>query len=130
VSGTNAVDNTPSIVNQDSYQGRIDQVFSEKDVLFGRISYYNQDDSNSAGYPGALNAINLEGWNYAMHETHTFGPTAVLDMHWGRNWGDDITQKVFPNVPADFISQLQGLGFASNFIASFQQGGAFVPLIG
>ena len=49
VNGSNAYDTTPSRLQQNSYNGRIDQVFSEHDVLFGRISYYDQNDSNSAG---------------------------------------------------------------------------------
>ncbi|MGA8594003.1 MAG: carboxypeptidase regulatory-like domain-containing protein [Bryobacteraceae bacterium] len=129
VSGTNAVDATPIHLNQDSYQGRIDQVFNEHDTLFGRISYYNNTETSSAGFPGALNAVSLDGWNYAIHETHTFGPTSVLDMHFGRNWGDDLIAKDFPNIPSGFVSQLEGLGFSPNFISSFRSGGTYVPLI-
>jgi Carboxypeptidase regulatory-like domain/TonB dependent receptor len=129
VKGTNLADTTPTLVNQDSYQGRIDQVFNEHDTLFGRISYYNQSDTNSAGFPGALNAISLDGWNYAIHETHTFGPTAVLDTHFGRNWGDNLIAKSFPGAPSNFVSQLEGLGFASNFISAFRSGGSYIPLL-
>ena len=93
VNGSNAYDTTPSRLQQNSYNGRIDQVFNEHDVLFGRISYYDQNDSNSAGLPSARNAIVISGWNAALHETHTFSPTAVLDLHFGRNWGDDLTRK-------------------------------------
>ncbi|HSU31461.1 MAG TPA: TonB-dependent receptor [Bryobacteraceae bacterium] len=129
-SGTNAFDLTPSRVNQDSYNGRVDQVFSERDVLFGRISYYNQNDSNSAGYPGVVNQIALEGWNWTLHETHTFNPTAVLDVHFGRNWGDDLTEKVFSRAPSGFATQLEQLGFSPNYIGGFQGGqGPFVPLV-
>ncbi|MBV9226287.1 MAG: TonB-dependent receptor, partial [Acidobacteriaceae bacterium] len=128
--GNNFADVTPSRINQDSYHGRIDQTFSEHDTLFGRISYYNQNDSNSAGYPGAVNSIAIEGWNWGFHETHTFSPTAVLDTHFGRNWGDDLTAKLFTRAPAGFIPQLLQLGFSSNFIGNFQGGnGPYVPLI-
>lgn len=129
-SGTNAYDLTPKRVNQDSYNGRVDEVFHEHDNLFGRISYYHQNDSQSAGYPGALNAIGIEGWNAAIHETHTFGPTAILDVHFGRNWGDDLTEQTFANAPSGFASQLEQAGFSSNFIGGFQGGqGPFVPLL-
>jgi len=128
--GDNATDTTPAIVKQDSYDGRIDQVFNEHDVLFGRISYYDQNDSDSAGYPGALSTVAITGWNWALHETHTFGPTAVLDVHFGRNWGDDLTQQAFVNAPSGFATQLEQAGFSSNFIGGFQGGkGPFVPLI-
>lgn len=128
--GTNVADVTPSIVDQDSYNGRIDQVFSEHDVLFGRISYYDQNGSNSAGFPGALSTIAITGWNWALHETHTFGPSAVLDLHFGRNWGDDLTEQTFPRAPSGFAAQLEQAGFSPNFIGNFQGGqGPFVPLI-
>jgi hypothetical protein len=119
-SGTNFADATPARVNQDTYNGRIDQTFSEHDVLFGRISYFNQNDTNSAGFPGAVNQVVIEGWNWALHETHTFGPPAVLDTHFGRNWGDDLNAKTSTRAPANFISQLQQLGFSSNFVGGFQ----------
>ncbi|HEX4168214.1 MAG TPA: carboxypeptidase-like regulatory domain-containing protein, partial [Bryobacteraceae bacterium] len=130
-SGTNAYDLTPQRVNQNSYNGRIDQVFNEHDVLFGRISYYDQNDSQTAGFPGAVNNIAITGWNLAIHEVHTFGPNSVLDTHFGRNTGDDLTEQTFPNAPAGFTSNLEKLGFSPNFISGFQGGqGPFVPLIG
>src|SRR5581483_1680194 len=110
VLGSNEVDNTPKLTNQNSYQGRIDQNFGQKDVLFGRISYYDQNDSGSAGFPGAVNNIIITGWNWALHETHTFGPTAVLDVHFGRNWGDNIIQLAYPTAPSGFVNQLEQLG--------------------
>ncbi len=129
-SGTNAYDLTPQRVNQNSYNGRIDQVFNEQDVLFGRISYYDQNDSQTAGFPGAVNTIGITGWNLAIHETHTFGPNAILDTHFGRNTGDDLTQQTFPNAPSGFTAQLAALGFSPNFNSGFQGGqGPFVPLI-
>jgi outer membrane receptor protein involved in Fe transport len=129
--GTNAVDLTPSKVNQNSYNGRIDQVFNEHDTLFGRISYYDQNNSSSAGYPGAITPVVISGWNWGLHETHTFGPTSILDTHFGRNWGDDLTGTTFPNAPANFATQLEQLGFSPNYIGSFQGGqGPFIPLIG
>jgi hypothetical protein len=130
VTGFNLVDNTPTATNQDSWHVRADQVFGQKDTLFFRYSTYNQTVDSSAGYPGALNNIRLSGDNYGAHETHTFGPTAILDVHFGRNNGGNFIGKVFPNVPSGFISSLEQAGFASNFIGAFQGGnGPFVPLI-
>ncbi len=96
VSGTNAVDATPIHLNQDAIKAESIRYSTSTTRYFGRISYYNNTETSSAGFPGALNAISLDGWNYAIHETHTFGPTSVLDMHFGRNWGDDLIAKDFP----------------------------------
>lgn len=128
IAGTNEVDNTPTRTNQNSYQGRIDQNFGQSDVLFGRISYYDQNNTGSAGFPGAVNDVIISGWNWALHETHTFGPTAVLDVHFGRNWGNDLTEHTFPNAPSNFISTLESLGYSPNFIGNFGGGyGPFIP---
>jgi hypothetical protein len=105
VAGTNTVDNTPYRANQDSFQGRIDQNFGEHDTLFARISYYSQNTTQSGGYVGALNPFTITGWNGSIHETHTFGPTAVLDTHFGANWGDDLIELSWPNAPSNFISR-------------------------
>jgi hypothetical protein len=129
--GNNAFDVTPAVTDQDSYTGRIDQVLGQNDTLFGRISYYDQNDSHSGGYPGALSLVRISGWNGGVHETHTFSPTAVLDVHFGRNWGDDFTGINFANGGSAFISQLEQLGYSSNFLGGFQGGaGPFVPLVG
>lgn len=131
IPGTNEIDTTPSRVNQQSYQGRIDQYFGEKDQLFGRISYYDQNNSQSGGFVGALNKVIISGWNGVIHETHTFGPTAVLDAYFGRNWGDDLTEVVMTNAPSGFVQQLEQVGFSPNFIASFEGGyGPFIPSMG
>jgi TonB dependent receptor len=129
--GNNFADVTPSVVHQNSYHGRVDQVFNERDVLFGRISYYDQNNSSTAGFPGAVTPVAITGWNWGLHETHTFGPTAVLDVHFGRNWGDDLTGVTFNNAPSGFATQLEQAGFSPNFIGGFQGGqGPFIPLIG
>lgn len=128
--GNNTYDLTPAITDQDSYNGRIDQVLGQNDVLFGRISYYDQNDSKSGGYPGALSVVKLSGWNGGIHETHTFGPTSVLDLHFGRNWGDDFTGISFTNGTSSFVQQLEQLGYSPNFVGGFKTGGPFVPLIG
>lgn len=131
VPGTNEIDNTPSRVHQESYQGRVDQYFGERDQLFGRISYYDQNNSSSGGFPGAVNHVIISGWNGVIHETHTFGPTAVLDAYFGRNWGDDLTGVVLTNAPSGFVKQLEQVGFSSNFIENFRGGyGPFIPSMG
>ncbi len=129
--GTNSVDNTRNITGQDTESLRLDEQLGVKDSLFGRFSTYNQVDSGSAGYAGATQKTFLHGYNIAAHETHTFGPATVLDVHLGRNWGQDNVLKAWQNASAGFISQLQGLGFSPNFNGNFRAGqGPFVPNIG
>jgi hypothetical protein len=129
--GQNLIDTTPSIVDSDSYTGRIDQAFGEHDRIFGRISSYSQNSSGSAGYPGFATAASLYGYNIAVHESHTFGPTSVLELYFGRNIGDDLTQQIFPNAPSGFAQSLISAGFSSAFTSGFlSQSAPFIPLIG
>ncbi len=131
VAGYNATDSTPIVVNQNAYQIRIDQVFGDHDILFGRYSYYNQPFTQSNGMPGAVSTSNLTGYNYAIHETHTFGPTTVLDTHFARNYGDDNNTGNFPNAPAGFANDLITAGFVPNFISNYQGGvGPLIPSVG
>ena len=119
ISGGNLYDNTKAIVKSNSYSGRIDQTFGTRDVLFGRISYSNQPITNSAGYPGALNTISIESWNIGVHESHSFSPTAILDLTFGRNVGHDITAVTFTRAPADFGQQLISSGITSKYLTGF-----------
>lgn len=129
--GQNLIDTTPTIVDSDSYTGRIDQSFGEHDLLFGRISSYSQNSSGSAGYPGFETTSALYGYNITVHESHTFNPTSIVELYFGRNIGDDLTQSTFPKAPAGFASTLINAGFSSAFLGGFlSQSAPFIPLIG
>ncbi len=130
-SGNNYIDATPTHLNQDSYQIRVDQTFGEHDNLFGRVSHYNEPQTGSNGYAGSTSFANDYGWNAVLHETHTFGPTAVMDAFFGRNDGQADTGRNIPGAPAGFASQLVQLGVSANFLGNFQGGrGPFIPGMG
>jgi hypothetical protein len=130
VPGGNAYDTTRNLVGQDSYTGRIDQDFGSHDSLLGRISYFTESSSGSAGFPGALKQISIDGWNASVHESHAFGTSAVLDVHFGRNLGNDTVTLVFPDAPANFSSALINAGFSPKFISGFTSyPGTVVPSI-
>jgi hypothetical protein len=127
-SGNNYVDATPTHLNQDTYQVRVDQTFGEHDSLFARVSQYFEAQTGSAGYAGSSSFANNYGSNGVIHEIHTFSPTAVMDAFFGRNLGDADTGRNFPGVPAGFVNSLIQQGLSSNFTGNFQGGvGPFVP---
>lgn len=129
--GANLIDTTPSRINSNSYTGRIDQSFGEHDLLFGRVSYYDQPSSGSAGYPGYALVGDLHGYNVVVHEAHTFNPTTILEGYFGRNFGDDLNSVAFPNAPAGFAGQLISAGFSSAYVSNFlSQTAPLIPLIG
>ena len=130
VPGGNLFDTTKTLLDQDSYTGRIDHYFGSHDFLFGRISYFNESSSASAGYPGALKQISIYGWNAGVHESHVFGPGSILDVHFGRNLGNDTVTLVFPNAPAGFPAALISAGFSPKFISNFTAfPGSVIPSI-
>jgi outer membrane receptor protein involved in Fe transport len=130
IPGGNLYDTTPAHLNQDSYTGRIDQNFGTQDHLFGRVSYLNESSNATAGYPGALSQVLIKGWNVSVHESNTFGPDSILDLHFGRNLGYDTLQTVFPHagpaLPADLIND----GFSPAFISGFPSpSGSVIPIV-
>jgi len=130
VPGGNLYDTMKTLLGQDSYTGRIDQNFGSHDSLLGRISYFGESSSGSAGYPGALKQISIYGWNASVHESHMFGPGTILDVHFGRNLGNDTVIAVFPNAPADFPAALINAGFSPKFMSSFNSfSGSVIPII-
>jgi len=130
VAGFNVTDTTPQRTNQDSYQIRVDQVFRDRDIVFGRISYYTQARRSSGGFPGAVNGSDLKGWNWALTEIHTFGPSAILDLHFARNQGDVLNTTIFPNAPSQTTANLIASGFAANFISNYRgREGPSIPTV-
>src|SRR5215467_1212764 len=130
-SGGNLYDTTPAHLRQDSYTGRMDHRFGSHDSLFARISYLNEDSQATAGYPGALTQVPIDGWNVSLHESHTFGPDSILDFQFGRNLGYDTLQNVFPKAAPDFLASLISAGFSPAFISGFPSGsGSVIPIIG
>jgi uncharacterized membrane protein len=126
--GGNLYDTTRTLLDQDSYTGRIDQNFGSHDSLLGRVSYFSESSSDSAGYPGALKLIAIDGWNASVQESHVFGRSAVLNVHFGRNLGSDTAALVFPNAPTNFTPSLINAGFSPKFIANFTAfPGAVIP---
>jgi hypothetical protein len=127
VAGYNLTDTTPQRTNQDSYQIRVDQAVGDRDVFFARVSHYGQTASTSGGFPGAVGTWDITGWNATANWVHTFGPSAVLDVHVARNRGDDLNTTVFPNAPPGLVADLVASGFASNFIANYPGGAGYIP---
>jgi hypothetical protein len=127
-SGNNYIDNSPTHLNQDTYSIRVDQVFSEHDSLFARVSQYWEPQTSSDGYAGATSFANDYGSNGGIHEIHTFGPTAVLDTFFGRNLGDADTGNIPLGVTSGLANSLIAAGVSANFVGNFQGAkGAFVP---
>jgi outer membrane receptor protein involved in Fe transport len=121
ISGYNGRDTTAIVTDQNEPNVRIDQQFGEKDRLFFRYTRVGQTVNGSGGFQGLANTINFLSYNYAASWTHTFGPTAVSELTFGRTSMEFDTENKFRNVnSAAFDAQA---GFASNFVTNFAQPG-------
>lgn len=121
VAGFNGRDTTPIVTDQNEPNVRIDQQLGEKDRLFFRYTRVGQTVNGSGGFQGLANTVNFVSYNYAASWTHTFGPTAVSELTFGRTSMEFDTVNRFRNVDAaTFDAQV---GFASNFVSNFAQPG-------
>jgi hypothetical protein len=112
----NASINDPLYLNSNSYNGRIDNTFSQRDQFSARVSYYNQPYTLSVNSPIAIQQDVISGYNIVAHELHTFGASTVLDVLFSRDYGRNILQIAYPGAPANFSQSLINSGFSSSFI--------------
>lgn len=114
INGNNIYIPAPSKTNQDSGSIRADQYFGNTDQIMFRYSKYEQTLQTPNNVIGQ-GTSDIFGHNLALHETHTFGPTSVLDVYFGRNYGDDALTTSVPGEDAAFLSKIQNLGMSTYF---------------
>ena len=115
VNGSNLFIPAQSSTNQDSGSIRADQYIGNSDQIMFRYSQYDQLAQNPSNLIGR-GTSSIFGHNWGAHETHTFGPTAILDVYFGRNWGNDINGTAHPGEDAAFLSKLESLGMSKYYM--------------
>jgi hypothetical protein len=124
VAGTNAIDNTPNRVRQDTASLRLDHQFNEQTSGWLRYSGFTQPDQFAVNWPGSSQNLYDHGYQAAASITHTFGGgSKVLTAGFGRN-----------SAQTNFITHLgvpgnlwQQAGFSPAFAAIFKQSGSLNP---
>lgn len=96
----------------DTYNFRIDEQAGEKDSIWGRFSHTNSP-RNVPNIFGASNANTYTAHTLDITWNHTFGPSALLSVQFGRNYGFSATPTLLP------ASTAQGLISAGNWDPSF-----------
>jgi Carboxypeptidase regulatory-like domain len=129
--GYNLVSNAPTKQDDGNYSGRLDQALGSHDLLFGRVSTYNQPLTTTVSNPAAFDISTTHGYNIAVHEIHSFGPTSVLETYFGRNIGTNLIHISFPSAPADFPTTLIDNGFSSAYLTGYTgpPQGSVIPMI-
>ena len=83
---TNYVSSPPSRIDRNQYDGRVDHTLTDKDTIFGRLSYYNFKNLDDGPIPGIADAGALHdnfGYQMAISETHVFSPNWVNEFRFG-----------------------------------------------
>jgi Outer membrane receptor proteins, mostly Fe transport len=104
----NQVNATTGTQRQDSFTVRGDHVISEKDQVWFRYSGLYQWRYNPQRV-GVDSYNNMFAHNYGTSWNHTFGPTSVLQVQFGRSKVRLPDEARYTNLPADFGSKM-GLG--------------------
>jgi len=115
INGSNIFLPQPGSINQNNGSVRADQYFGNSDQIMFRYSKYEQVDNEPSNVIGRSNG-DIYGYNMAVHETHTFGPTAILDLYFGRNYGEDVLTTSTLGETSSFISNIQSLGVPLSFM--------------
>ena len=98
--------------DNDHFDVRVDQNFSDKDQMFGRISYSNERANNPSSITGdgdnsgfGQGAIANKSWNLAVSETHSFSATLINEARFGYSRLNNSVQPAIADtqgIPAKF----------------------------
>ena len=117
VANTNGVNLYPSYLNYDEYHLRIDEQLGTKDFLWWRMIHTTSPSVTPLPFQSGTLADNNRAYNWGANWTHTFGPTTVIEVQFGRNYG---FTSAFQNYPESIAKNLMNLGgYSSTFDCGF-----------
>jgi len=114
--------NRPQPDDNNHFDTRIDQVWSAKDQMFGRVSYSKRHAFFPGNFVGLASDAGFGGGNFddlsfngALSETHIFSPTLINELRLGYSRLHTISNPILVNqagIPAQFgiqgVSQADG----------------------
>ena len=103
----------------DEYSARLDQNFGGKDFVWFRYSGALQSVPSGGTVTTMYTFRNNWAKNIGASWVHTFGPSSVLQVGFGRVKASDEAWTGYKNVPADFAKQL---GFADYWVSNWKTG--------
>ena len=91
----NGEDTTPTLTRQNNYSLRVDQVITQTNTLWARLSQFHATQTASGGFQG-LGSDNISnGQNWGVGYLHTFGATGTLQLSAGHVWQNFSTTTAF-----------------------------------
>jgi hypothetical protein len=122
----NQIDNTPIQNDEEDYSARVDQMIRNKDFVWFRYSGLLQNYQAPAGRQTLRGVEEHRAKNIGISWVHTFGPSSVLEVQYGRVTMRDDTRNHLVGTPANFAEQI---GFSDQYAGNFLQGAVLTPAI-
>jgi|GEM_PF-5254739 len=95
VAGYNGLDNTPAIHNGNTYNFRGDEYLTQHDQMWVHFMNQTSPTSRSGGFLGLVTNTGYDAYNLGLSWPHTFGPTSLLTVSFGRNLGEIGPKTIF-----------------------------------
>ncbi|MBS1800590.1 MAG: TonB-dependent receptor [Acidobacteria bacterium] len=114
--GTNGVDTTPNVINQNNYSLRLDHHFNQSNQIWGRLSQIHGTQKGSGGYVTLSQGQTSDAQNWAANYVHIFGASATLQLQTGHVWQRYKSVTDLVNVPDSIYSDS---GFNQNFLCNY-----------
>ncbi|MGH9451315.1 MAG: TonB-dependent receptor domain-containing protein [Terriglobia bacterium] len=128
IAGTNAENLRSVSTDSDEYNLRGDETLGDKNSFWFRFSHIHVPVTT----PGDWSDTGLgdyHAYQLGANWTHTFGPTAVLDVKFGRNYGYEVSSDLFSNGTAAQL--IQDGAYSSTFSCGFHASrNCLVPGVG
>lgn len=122
---------TPISHTSNQFDIRGDEYLTEKDQIWAH--FLRQSAPAQAGYalPNLLAIFGYTGYNFGAQWTHTFGPSSVLTVGFGKNVGTDQGDTVYSGAVQSLIDNSHfSQGFACNFKFGLRSSGCMLPGVG
>ena len=124
VANFNQLDLTPTDASQHEYSARVDHTFSSRDFAWARVSGQHYDLEGSGGRQGLTSSTIYTPLNIGASWVHTFSPTSVLQVQFGRAFDQKQSSTRFAAGTAKIN---QDTGFNTDFCCVYRSGLSFVP---
>ena len=124
IADRNAINRALNVSQVHSLNTRIDHKFTDTDSVWFRYSGAYSPGEAASTIPAISRLNDGRAHNFAGNWVHTFGPSAVLQVSFGRVFQWTSSSDQFNNLPADFI---QKVGYSANVNTRYLNGSVLLP---
>ncbi len=113
---------TGTIRGDDQFTVRVDHQFNDKNMIFGRYSWANNDQDIPRTLPAVVESQYNQFRNYVVNYTRLISPTTIFDFKYGFNH-DDIqrrTPRLGSGIPGLVAAGLKGIPESGTFRETFE----------